>query len=763
MTDATQNTRAHAPHEPHFEQAPSGLWTRETGSTGRGRMGTFVPRERLIALLRIQRGSAGASPEANLAGARVEALLQGHARFFSIQAGNISNLSPLDQTARNLLTAINTLTQEALAQAGAALQAAQNACATVETYDSEYWDHYDHCARPQDPAQPVRRSEAYWSEHHAWEHLAGGYESLDALLCAVAQCSPAYLQWVQAMRATTPAIQSQLIQWLHKESVLEMSAVEHELSCALSLESDAQVQEQDYLQTQKYQAALALFRSQIPDAIAFLEASRAPFTHCASRLPWLPALDGPHTVAPAVQVGWPFPPVFRGDESAKEIFSAHRACAALGEWLAMAGSGLAVFAHHRSGVKDPGLQARVDALNLSLEQAWQQAHAAGALLQAIAILIKVLSDPHVHSRRCALCYRRVGVGKHKYCKVHGEHDTYKSPPNADGAAATHRTRLRQSQKVAKSYVARANALLQELKAFDFFNHPEQVLSAQMDQVAKQHPYSHTTTHTCDLALQQHQGLLLLLGPVVGEQVLAELQATSEPLCARVEQSRQEQLQARTDLVAAEAAIAERTQAFYAQHRAESKRFTLAALDACEAFVGTDLRDARDVAAKRGAALRRSAEQACAHISVEGFFTAFFARRNPRLQMADDANHPMNRGSGAYRWTGANPFNLRQIICDDLRALRAWKEIGGDGLEERIAQKRGLGLAHSRNRFGIEDVRACLLALQKGKPVDYQPTYQEVAHALFDSLQVRVTHTAIFQRVQRSGDAALKARFARKRA
>ena len=738
---------------------------------GRGRIGTFLTKDRILDLLHLHWGFGYLGLEGDEARKKVESLLGDYDRYFSVQTGNISNLSKRDQNARNLLIGINALTLDCLSQAETAMQAAQAAYASVETYDSEYINGYNNFIdaplylRRQDPKKSIRRAQAYWSEHHETCYLAGGFEDLDQLLCATSHFSPSYLQWIAELRKKKPSIQALAIKWLQKELLLEKEAETIELSCIFKASDDEYQLEQERQQSATLRAALEHHQARCPESIAFLKPSRAHLIASMSRLPWLPNSDGPHVLEPSIHTGWPFPLVFKGDESTSDVYCAQLAYEALGDWMVRAGAGLELSMNAKDDAGNAYLPSRVDALNRNFRDAMQQVHQAGALLKSIANLLKVLSDPLPDTGRCELCYRRIGPGKRKYCNFHGEQDMLKVsvlPPRDSGnAVICHRTSLRQSQKIAPTYIARSNSLLRELRDVDFFKDPERVLSAQMEKIRKQHRGFGPITSS-EIALKQHRSLMALLREVAGDLVYAELAQQSDILCAQVELCREDLSSALKGLEAARDAKHDKIEAYYERALDSGLHVKLSIVELCDAHIKKEKYTLKEHAK---CVIRHEAlvEQACRGITVEGYFFAFFNRVSGHFKTTDEINHlARSKGGNTYSHLKNNAFSLAEIVRDDIRALRAWKEIGGDRIDELMAQERGLEIDHARKRFSLEEVRSCLDTLAQGKALDYQPSYQKVADELQRAFQVRVTHTAIFQKIRRSGDPALQARFFRKK-
>lgn len=716
MTNNQPKRPISEPLTPAFLQVPAGLWSNESRLAGQRKAAAFVTRERMIDLLKLHGGPAYQDPANSGARAKIESLLADHDRFFSAQAGKAANLSKRAQTTKNLLIAINQLTQESLAQVSTAFDVVQQ--------------------------------------------LAGECVNLDQCLIKTSHFSPSYLNWVTLVRAETAATQEQLIKWLLNESRLELDLKNYELETDLHPYRGDGPTDEETAKTNALALALQEHRSQPPIAIQHLVTARAQLLAAMPCPPWLPDSNGPHIVAPTLGFGWPFPAVFRGQESPQVIYTAHHAYAALGKWVTMTSSGLVLELDEFYSDDIDDLDEQAAALKNNVQQALEPMHQAGVLLCFIANLLTVLSDPSTDLPRCELCYRRVGAGKRKYCKVHGEHSNVKAQ-----TAITNRTRLRQSQKIALKYVAQANKLQQELQALDFFKDPEGVLSAALSNIARQN-LATTPTSACDIALAQHLCLLALLRPVTGEQAFAELALVSEALCAKVLEQKAALANALEAAAATNLAIQKLGAAFAKQPNiSELSIFENMDLNrlASDADVNKHKNwfETRRNDEKNIETCRQNLRDACETLELQNFFSAFFSRRNAQTELPDDANHPLTKKNrDAYQRMQANPFNFKDIVLNDLRALRAWKEIGGDTLDVLLATKSSLKVPNARKQFDIEDVKQCLSDLTAGKPT-YQPTYQDVASKLFDTLQVRVTHTAVYQKVNRSGDAALKAVFAKR--
>jgi hypothetical protein len=795
------NTNSATADIPHLLPATNQLWSRPAadlaynrgkaaGSAASMRVGTYVSTANLRSMLAMQCGFDYDDPKNAHVKQQFESLFRGKDRIYSIQAGNIANLSASHQSARKLLAEINDLTKMCLDRVKDRFDEAQAVYATVNSYDSSCVDGLGdgpdgyHYIRQQDPSLPFSIAEAYWSIHGAYENLKGGYETLDELLCEVRHFNPSFLHWLVNLRNESAQKQKKWMDYLLPEHKYA-SAIEWYLN-SRSESFDLEAENEEIYRNNK-----ALLEEHRNSHSAFewqqsgYQDESAPSGQTEPEKCWKTRWK---FMAGVATLSWvPIPQILSNAKSDTDIFKLKRGYAALGEWMSNVGLGLQLWSYSGSGIDAEELESRVAALNEELERIWVQIRNEGVVLKGISTLLKVLSDPVTESRRCLLCHRRVGVDKHKYCAVHGEYAPQKGQTPATPETkneATHdvtpRTRLRQSIKVAQRYIPRANALTQALSTDEFFQNPVAVLGNALSQVPKRQSYA--APDLAKEAHERHNVLMQLLRPVAGDLLYPALKEVSDLLCENLYAALDSLLRSQAVLSKSEAELADDLEREIANERKNypapsNPRGLLSSIEtdraiAIKAKKKVDERFKKknspgNLKTQLAVSLRacQSAEaafQAARNaLSVEKFFSAFFVRTNTYLRKTDDPFHPLvDRRFTAIHDASANPFNLDEIIRDDLRTLRAWKEEGGDQIDQSFAAKKGLDVEHARKRFNIDDVKECLDALraQRHKPT-YQPTYQELAHELFNRKGIRVTHSAVYLKIQRHSDEELKAQFA----
>ena len=714
----------------HSKALASG-WSTEVD--GHGHLRSFITVDdfwQRLHLIGYQQLQAKISDEVH---ASIQALTANKTRIYAAKAGNVANFRSEDTSVRAMLRAMNAPTQRFLDQARLGFEEIEAAFMSADGY----WLH---------PGE---------SDVHALHYEAS---TLSEALTAAKDIDIRYLDWMLRLRNDkTPLFQRRLASFLYKKLELEKKVFDPDYR--LLCDQYDQVEPPDSLENASLK--LAQLNENNKTANDFLTESKATLGH--RTWPWESTIVAHHIEDPTLAMAWPYAPVFVGDESTDELLLASLNCQAAGTWMDRTMKKLIVNLFQEDSESDETYDLRNTAFHETLNRAVAKIHGAAAFLCLQAMMVEVLATPaNEEARRCDLCYRRVGKRKQKYCDLHSV-----GIANIDKSeAVSQRTRLRQSQILAATYLKRCDALLQELNKNAFFRYPSVFFANEVSLEGDQEiDFSDPQSH-----IKQLEVFLSLLEPIVGIALHQELETLGNALIKSVRQAHASNQLAQHELGRSINRLNEEQSKLRRVletkiARKQTGELPLANATAAEPDVQCLVDDAtkclvltvQDYTRMANAA-EKKLKADMEGLSILNFLKEFFSRKLEGTQQLVDASHPLAVCAIMTRHTDGHDtlasgygFDLNQIVREDFLALRAWYEVEGKKLDQALMKDGSpLPVQRKTRKFTWEFLVECAENLRKANP-SRKPTAQEIAVAISKNSNppVQVSRSAVSQAIRRA--------------
>lgn len=675
----------------------------------------------------------------------IRMMVQGRSRIYAATAGKVANFKTEDTSVRAILREFTGPTQDFLDQAHTGFEELEALFVSAVGY----WIH---------------PNETYGV---ALCNESDQMSTLSEALYVAGDIDAQYLNWVIKLRKEKiPKFQRDLAVFLFKE--MQMQATINNPYDFLDLDQygvDANFITLSSME--KAAESLNLLNQKNKAEFDFLSETKA--TVGDRKRPWESSMGGYHIADPTLSIAWPFAPVFFGDEDSGDLLLASMNCEAIGAWLERACSQLSVNLHQEDDESDTQYQYRNGVFHKQYDQSLAKIHSAGAFLRQQALVLKIFATPASDTtRRCELCFRRVGKGKQKYCGTH----SITNNKVETNQSVSQRTRLRQSKAFAKVYLVRFKELFGALGTTPFFIDPATILSRELTAVRARYADS-LIDHEC--AIEELQTFLRLIKTVVGIKLFPEIQtsdgtelfteiedlANALVTAARAAQKsylevlksleeKQDQLEKEQDEISCQLdkrepikqKISFRT--LFSDSDNKNKQIINQTKDRINAVHELTI----------NAQLEKVKAEKCREkLSVLGFLSEFFSRKLTGTESVTDGNHPMNKktSSDPFSLPKASVFNLKQIVREDLLALRAWYATGGAAIDNALT-KSGTPLPVTRKtrKFTWPFLLQCVAELSKDKP-GCKLTAQEIANAISikSDPKIQVTRGAVFLAIKRA--------------
>jgi len=366
-----------------------------------------------------------------------------------------------------------------------------------------------------------------------------------------------------------------------------------------------------------------------------------------------------------------------------------------------------------------------------------------------ARMLEVFATPaNEATRRCELCFRRVGKRKQKYCDLHSINIA-----NADPNEVSQRTRLRQSQTLADGYVEKSDQLFGELSNTPFFLDPTGFLSRELASVRAS---CGDVRKDPECSIKELEVFLRLLRSVVGTSLFAEFEVLAKSLSIAAVKAKKSHTDVLDNLKASRVRLDEvqdklRRELQEKTLEKTSRRGLLTELAEEETHISDDtklLMDAVNELKKIACLTRIESEKCNKNLTVKAFLVKFFNHIPAGALLPTDANHPLIKKTDDKLFTlpAAPAFNLNQIVREDLLALRAWIEVGGESIDKALSQSgKPLPVSRQVRKLPWDFLLECIDKLGKAKP-----SPQEIADAIYERSNghIRVTRSAVSQAITR---------------